>query len=81
MEVCMSNYKKMINKLINIIFIVVGGIFIKYYIDLKNAYGYISFSKVFFIVGILLVIYGLLTLIFKINFWILVLTNYTVMLI
>jgi len=47
----------------------VGTILMLYYIGLKIAFGHVAFSIVFFIVGLILFIYGTIELKFKINLW------------
>ncbi|MGL5087201.1 MAG: ElyC/SanA/YdcF family protein [Clostridium sp.] len=57
------------NRVLDIMAIVIGVISMTYYIGLNMAYGKIAFSIVFFIVGLLIFIYGLVEIIFKINLW------------
>ena len=47
----------------------IGSIFMIYYIFLKLAFGYTSFSIVFFIAGLILFSYGVMELKYKIHLW------------
>lgn len=57
------------NKILDKVAIAIGIIFMMYYIGLKIAFGNIAFSGVFFIVGIIMVMYGAIEIRFKINLW------------
>lgn len=48
---------------------VLGAILMAYHIILKLLVGYISFSRVFFLVGVILFIYGFIELRYKLNLW------------
>lgn len=65
----MSSNNKSNNKILDKIAIGIGIICMMYYIGLKIVLGHIAFSIVFFILGIMLVIYGALEIKFKINLW------------
>lgn len=49
--------------------ILIGVISILYYISLKMAFGSVAFSGIFFIIGLIFFIYGMIEIIFKINIW------------
>ncbi|MBU3103642.1 YdcF family protein [Clostridium gasigenes] len=64
-----SDIKKKNNVILDSMIILVGIISMAYHIGLKIAFGHIAFSIVFFILGLILVIYGLIEISFKINLW------------
>lgn len=50
-------------------FVILGILLILYYLVLKLTVGFISFSNIFFLVGIILLLYGTLELKYKIDLW------------
>ena len=51
------------------IFVVVGMALILYYLGLRIVSGFVAFSSIFCLIGIVLVMYGVLELKFKLNLW------------
>lgn len=65
----MRSNNKLNNKTLDKVAIVIGIISMMYYMGLKIVLGHIAFSIVFFIVGIILVIYGVVEIKLGINLW------------
>ena len=61
----MKKNKQMMDK----IFMVVGVILVLYYLILKAAFGFIAFSNMFCLAGIILFIYGAVEVKFNLNIW------------
>lgn len=49
--------------------LLIGIILVIYHLTLKMVVGYVAFSKVFFLIGILLLIYGVVELKYKVDIW------------
>lgn len=56
-------------KIFYIISIVLGAVLVLYYIALKILFGNIAFSSMFFLLGIVLLIYGFIEIRFKVGIW------------
>ena len=65
----MSNYMVKRKKSIYIFFEIIGILLILYYLMLKIMFGFVAFSSVFCMLGIVLLVYGYVELKFNIDIW------------
>lgn len=65
----MNNYKGKRKKSIYIFFEIIGILLILYYLMLKMMFGFVAFSSVFCMLGIVLLVYGYVELKFNIDIW------------
>ena len=65
----MNNYKGKRKKSIYFFFEIIGILLILYYLMLKMMFGFVAFSSVFCMLGIVLIVYGYVELKFNIDIW------------
>ncbi len=65
----MDNYASNRKKYLYIFSEIIGILLILYYLLLKLMFGFVAFSSVFFMLGVILLIYGFVELKFKIDIW------------
>lgn len=65
----MDNYAANRKKYLYIFSEIIGILLILYYLLLKLMFGFVAFSSVFFMLGVILLIYGFVELKFKIDIW------------
>lgn len=65
----MNNYKGKRKKSIYIFFEIIGILLILYYLMLKMMFGFVAFSSVFCMLGMVLLVYGYVELKFNIDIW------------
>lgn len=65
----MNNYMSKRKKSVYIFFEIIGILLILYYLMLKVMFGFVAFSSIFCILGIVLLVYGYIELKFNIDIW------------